>query len=389
MDVGIYNLASLGWILLSLLALTIYQKRKQRQIDEKALAPRDYSITVLNPPEDATEPEEWRDFFESRFGAHMTCCTVTIDNDLLVKTLAGRREVIALLAEKVREGSMLNSMKLSQLSAKIEHGRRCFGNLKSRVNPGVPELTGRLSVLNAKIQGLTQQEYVATRVFCTFEMESEQREILSEMVVASMTAYRNDTHSINPNLLFRGERVLKVREAEDPNTIRWTELDEKVGTRIRQLCTTTFISLLYAGAIASLIYLCHQVSESVSALMIAVANTFFPIVANILTNLETHPSETGKHISLYTKIAIFRWIITAIIITLIVPFTYTLGDRSGDLIGSIFAIFYYDLILSNVVQLLDPLGNFQRHFLAPRATSQDRMNVLMCGTEYFIAERYT
>lgn len=336
-----------------------------------------------------TEPEEWRDFFESRFGAHVTCCTVTIDNDLLVKTLAERREVIAMLKEKVREGSMLNTMKLSEISAKIEHGRRFLGNLKSRINPGVPELTGRLTVLNAKIQGLTQQDYVATRVFCTFEMESMQRQVLSEMMVGSMTAYNNNTHKINPNLLFRGERVLLVREAEEPSTIRWTDLDESSGTRIRQLTITTFIGLVCIGAVASLIYLCHQFSKSGSALAISVANTLYPIVAKMLTNLETHPSETGKHVSLYVKIAIFRWVVTAIIITLIVPFTYTLGDRSDDLLGSIFAIFYYDLLLSNVLQLLDPVGNIQRHYLAPRAKSQDRMNLLMGGTEYFIAERYT
>jgi hypothetical protein len=389
MDVGIYNLASVGWVLLALLAMTIYQKRKQKQLDEKALTPQDYSVEIWNPPEDATEPEEWKDFFESRFKCHVTCCTVTIDNDLLVKTLAERREVIALLEEKVREGTMLNSIKLSELAAKIEHGRRFLGNLKSRINPGIPELTGRLTVLNAKIQGLTQQEYIATRVFCTFEMESMQRQVLSEMMVGSMTAYRNNTHKINPSLLFRGERVLLVREAEEPSTIRWTDLDEQSGTRIRQLTITTFIGMVCVGAVALLIYLCHQFSKSGSALVISVANTLYPIVAKWLTNFETHPSETGKHVSLYVKIAIFRWVITAIIITLIVPFTYTLGGRSDDLLGSIFAIFWYDLLLSNLVQLADPLGNLQRHFLAPRAASQERMNLLMGGTEYFIAERYT
>ena len=389
MDVGIYNLASLGWIFLALSALTIYQRRKERQLDEKALTAQDYSIEVWNPPEDATEPEEWRDFFESRFGGHVTCCTVTIDNDLLVKTLAERREVIAMLEEKVREGSMLNTMKLSELAAKIEHGRKFLGNLKSRINPGIPELTGRLTVLNAKIQGLTQQEYKATRVFCTFETESTQRQVLSEMVVGSMTAYRNNTHTMNPNLLFRGERVLLIREAEEPNTIRWTDLDEKSGTRIRQLSITTFIGLVCVAAVASLIYVCHQFSKSGSALAISVANALYPLVAKMLTNMETHPSETGKHVSLYVKIAIFRWVVTAIIITIIVPFTYTLGSRPDDLLESIFAIFFYDLLLSNGIQLLDPSGNFKRHILAPRASSQDRMNLLMGGTEYFIAERYT
>lgn len=389
MNVGIYNLASLGWIFLALLALTVWQRRKARQIDEKALTAQDYSIVVWNPPEDATEPEEWRDFFESRFSGHVTCCTVTIDNDLLVKTLAERREVITMLDEKIREGSMLNTMKLSEISAQIEYGRTFFGNLKGRISPGIPELTGRLTVLNAKIQGLTQQQYKATRVFCTFETESMQRQVISEMMVGSMTAYKNNTHVIDPSLLFRGEKVLLIREAEEPNTIRWTDLDESSGTRIRQLSITTFVGLTCVGIVASLIYVCHQFSTTGSALLISISNTLYPMIAKMLTNLETHPSETTKHVSLYVKIAVFRWIVTAIIITIIVPFTYTLGSRPEDLLEHVFAIFYYDLILSNAVQILDPLGNMQRHFLAPRAASQERMNLLMGGTEYFIAERYT
>ncbi|KAL7519390.1 hypothetical protein ACHAWX_004152 [Stephanocyclus meneghinianus] len=389
MGVGIYNLASLGWILISLIILTLYQRRKQRQIDEKAQTAQDYSIEIRNPPGDATEPEEWKDFFESRFGGHVTCCTVTIDNDLLVKTLAERRGVIALLEEKVREGSMINAMKLSELAAREEHGRRFFGNLKSRIDPGIPELVGRLTVLNAKIQGLTQQEYVATRVFCTFETESAQRQVLSEMMVGSMSAYRNNTHVINANLLFRGEHVLLVREAEEPNTIRWTDLDEKLATRIKQLTITTLIGLACIVGVTIVVFLCHNIGKQWSALAISLSNALFPVVAKILTDFETHPSETEKHVSLFVKIAIFRWVITAIVITLITPFTSTLGDGPDGLLNSIYTIFFYDLVLSNGLQLLDPVSNFKRHFLAPRAATQERMNLLMGGTEYTIAERYT
>ena len=389
MSVGIFNLASLGWILLSLVGLTIYQKRKQRQFDEREQTAQDYSITVCNPPGDATEPEEWKEFFESRFGGHVTCCTVAIDNDLLVKSLVQRREVIALLEEKVREGSLVNAMKLSELAAKVEHRRRFFGNLKSRIDPGIPELVGRLTVLNAKIQGLAQQEYVATRVFCTFETESVQRQVLSEMTVGTMAARRNSTHAVNPNLLFRGEHVLLIREAEEPNTIRWTDLDEKPGTRIKQICITSFVGFLCIAACAVIVFVCNEFSSLSSALAISAANALFPLVAKMLTNFETHPSETGKHVSLYIKIGVFRWVITAIVITLITPFTSTLGSGPDDLLEAVFAIFFYDLILSNALQLLDPISNFKRHFLAPRAASQERMNILMGGTEYTIAERYT
>ena len=251
MGVGIYNLASLGWILISLIVLTLYQRRKQRQIDEKAQTAQDYSIEIRNPPGDATEPEEWKDFFESRFGGHVTCCTVTIDNDLLVKTLAERRGVIALLEEKVREGSMINAMKLSELAAREEHGRRFFGNLKSRIDPGIPELVGRLTVLNAKIQGLTQQEYVATRVFCTFETESAQRQVLSEMMVGSMSAYRNNTHVINANLLFTWRREHRDAAAESSVSQAAVLLPVRLARPAAEECTASTVQMLPTPAAAN------------------------------------------------------------------------------------------------------------------------------------------
>jgi hypothetical protein len=59
------------------------------------------------------------------------------------------------------------------------------------------------------------------------------------------------------------------------------------------------------------------------------------------------------------------------------------------LIRSIGAIFFADIVTTNAVQLLDPVGHFQRHFLAPHAATQDLMNLNMRGFEFELAERYT
>eukprot|EP00571_Detonula_confervacea_P000752 CAMPEP_0172323196 /NCGR_PEP_ID=MMETSP1058-20130122/48111_1 /TAXON_ID=83371 /ORGANISM="Detonula confervacea, Strain CCMP 353" /LENGTH=1558 /DNA_ID=CAMNT_0013039143 /DNA_START=34 /DNA_END=4710 /DNA_ORIENTATION=- len=388
-QVGIVNMASLGFILLAIAALSLYQRRKQIIFDEQEQTAQDYSIEISNPPADSTEPEEWKEFFESRFSGHLTCCTVTIDNDLLVKALAERREVLFEIEEKFKEGATLNTLTLSELAAKIEHGRQFLGRFKSRLSPGVPELVGRLTVLNARIQGLAQQEYRATRVFCTFETENAQRQVLSRMTVGSMAAMKNNTHKINPNLLFRGEHVLLVREAEEPSTIRWMDLDETFSTKLKQMSITTLISLACTLAVAVIVALCRRKSAAYAALAISISNALFPMVAKALTNFEAHPSESGKQSSLYVKIAIFRWVVTAIVITIITPFTSTITNGSEHLLQSIYVIFFADLVTTNVLQLVDPASNFKRHFLAPRAGSQERMNLLMGGTEYTIAERYT
>mmetsp|Transcript_9293 Transcript_9293/g.15873 ORF Transcript_9293/g.15873 Transcript_9293/m.15873 type:complete len:1352 (-) Transcript_9293:1785-5840(-) len=389
MNVGIVNLATLGFIMLATIALSAYQKRKVVEFDEQEQTAQDYSIEISNPPKDATEPEEWKKFFESRFGVHTTCCTVTIDNDLLVKALAERREVLHQIEEKIKEGAAANTLSLSEYAAKVEHRRGLIGYIKSRISPGIPELVDRLTVLNQKIQGLAQQNYRATKVFCTFETESMQRDIISEMKVGPMTAHMNSVHAINPNLLFRGEIVLDVREAEEPSTIRWMDLDVSWSNKMKQLSATTLISLAFVVAVAVIVALVRLHGAAYAALAISIANSLFPIVAKILTNVEAHASETGKQCSLFVKIAIFRWVVTAIVITIITPFTSTLTRGPDHLLQSIWLIFFTDLVTSNVLQISDPVGNFKRHFLAPRAKSQERMNLLMSGTEYTIAERFT
>lgn len=387
--VGIMNMASLGFILLAFAALSLYQRRKQITYDEQEQTAQDYSIEIFNPPADATEPEEWKEFFESRFGGHLTCCTVTIDNDLLIKALAQRRDVLSDIEELIDDDVSLSTLTLSQRAAKIEHGRLFLGRLQSILSPGIPELVDRLTVLNTRIQGLVQQEYRATRVFCTFETEAAQRQVLSKMTVGAMTAMRNNTHRINPNLLFRGEHVLLVREAEEPSAIRWMDLDESWGTKVKQLTFSTIISLACIVAVAVIVYLCRRNGIMYAALAISIANAVFPLIAKAVTHLESHASEAGKQISLYIKIAIFRWVITAIVITIITPFTSTITAGPEHLLQSVYIIFFADLVTSNVLQLADPVSNFNRHILAPRARSQERMNLLMSGTEYSIAERYT
>jgi len=78
---------------------------------------------------------------------------------------------------------------------------------------------------------------------------------------------------------------------------------------------------------------------------------------------------------------------TAIVITLITPFTNTL-DPEG-LISQIATIFLAEIVTVNVIQLLDVWGHIQRHFLAPRAKTQDAMNQWFKGYDVELAERYT
>jgi len=80
---------------------------------------------------------------------------------------------------------------------------------------------------------------------------------------------------------------------------------------------TTIATIGTIALVALLIRILNGVSAAWAAIAIAVANSVFPEFAKILTSFEPHASEGGKQTSLYFKIAIFRWVNTAIIITII------------------------------------------------------------------------
>ena len=59
------------------------------------------------------------------------------------------------------------------------------------------------------------------------------------------------------------------------------------------------------------------------------------------------------------------------------------------MIPAIYNIFFAELFTANAIRLADPTGHVRRHILAPRAKTQDGMNVNMRGSEVELAERIT
>lgn len=74
--------------------------------------------------------------------------------------------------------------------------------------------------------------------------------------------------------------------------------------------------------------------------------------------------------------------------SIITPFTDTLAYDEG-LIPQVYALFFAEILTVSVVQLADPAGHLNRHFFAPRATTQDAMNLKFAGAPWELAERYT
>jgi hypothetical protein len=111
--------------------------------------------------------------------------------------------------------------------------------------------------------------------------------------------------------------------------------------------------------------------------------------------MESHPTEHGKQISLYVKITIFRCFNSAIVLSVISSFIEYISVQDGkenlqqSLIYNVYPVMVAELFCTPILELMDPVGNFLKHVMAPRARDQQEMNACFQGGRFWLAERYT
>ena len=392
---GMINLASVIFMAIGVLFVHLYMSRQALLFDKEEHTAHHYSIRIKNPPHNARDPEEWRKFFRESFdGARATVVTIVLENDELVQAARKRRECRRKIELEVEPGTSMSEANLAKLSERIEKSRGCFRRLLAKYwpfwpgGPGVPEMYKEMNGHNEKVLELTKRQYPVSNVFVSFETEKERKEVFEKLAVGKSVINSNQVHRISARHAFRGNLVLNVKKPDAPNAVRWGELHLTNMDRVKPLflatiCTT---NILVIQTLLVRIILDH--SAEGAAIMIAVLNTFFPLIAKKLTSFERHASEEDKSTSYYSKIALFRFINTSVIITFITPFTDTLSNHKG-LISSVYKIFFTEIVTNIGVQFVDIVGNLKRHVLVPRCKTQDAMNNAMAGLPVDLAERAT
>lgn len=246
-------------------------------------------------------------------GCHQVC-TCAVDNDLLVRTLVERREILRTIENSLSPGESMSNLKLAYLAAKTERERSAIGRFLAYFIPGIPEWYARFVALNAKVQGLAQLDFPVTNVFLTFETEADQRRVLKKLSVGTLRAAKNDKYALSdPKYLFRGEHVLAIDEPDEPSTIRWQDLNAGAVQKLKEQILTAVATLAAIIAVAVIVRIANNSSPLGAAFAISAFNSAFPIFAKMLTELEAHAAEGEKQTSLYFKIAAFRWVNTAIV----------------------------------------------------------------------------
>jgi len=403
MSQGMFNWATLMFLIVSFLLLDMYQRRREVLFDEDKVTSTDYSIVVTNPPPDAVDPEEWRAFFEQFSQKQVTVCTVALDNDLLCKAYIDRRKYRSGLKAQLPFGIDMGDEDIVREAAanlsreRNAQPRTCFGMLfactllpilRSLGMMLPPEtLADRLFKSTNRIKELQKRKYVPTHVFITFETEEAQRLALSALKVSKLDIWKNNINCGVPT--FQG-RILKVKEPPEPNAVRWLDLNITTIKKVFQRLITaslTFGIIILSAFITSRIR--YRYGPSFSSPVISVFNFIIPNLVKIMMLIENHSNEGGRQASMYLKITVFRWVNTAVIINIVTPFTSTIGPDKRELLRTVHALMISELCVTSVLRLLDITGLFKKHILAPRARTQDAMNLNFSGTQYNLAERYT
>jgi hypothetical protein len=320
---GITNFFTLLFLLVSFFIFSYYLRLREIRFDEDNVTSSDYSLMVDNPPRDALDPDEWREFFEqfTPDDDHaVTVVTVALNNEELVGKLIKRRVLQRKLRLKLPEDIDLDDdlavhAEIEQINVELEEDRSTFlvrlcGCFCAK-SPDTVVTT--IEALTEEIKVLQTKNYNATKVFVTFETEVAQRAALKALTVGKLDIYREKTSRVAPEHVFRG-KLLKVNEPCEPNAVRW--LDLSVGTMEKvkgRLLTFGLTCGILAIASVGITRARSSMGPSLSGPLTSVSNVIIPHVIKFLMGLESHATEGGYQTSLYMKVTLFRWTLSAIL----------------------------------------------------------------------------
>jgi len=304
----------------------------------------------------------------SQFG-NVVYCTVALDNDELVKALTKRRALLQKASFKWRG----------------KHGDAFL----QQVPESLDRLYDKIKKSEEKCGELLEKTYPASAVFVTFETERGQRAALQALSVSQISIATNDTTALPADFLFRGNMVLDVEEGSEPSVIRWKDLNKTVPVLVLQRIVTGAITVALIALGFFAVKQAFSYNVNLAAFLIAILNIAVPNLFKVVNALESHSREGSYQASLYAKISIFRFVNTAIVTTMIKPFTATISSDADALIPAVYAVLKAEICTAPILHMCDIVGHVKRLILAPRAANQAAMDSFFRGSRQQLGEKYT
>eukprot|EP00614_Pseudopedinella_elastica_P015916 CAMPEP_0172652422 /NCGR_PEP_ID=MMETSP1068-20121228/243303_1 /TAXON_ID=35684 /ORGANISM="Pseudopedinella elastica, Strain CCMP716" /LENGTH=836 /DNA_ID=CAMNT_0013466829 /DNA_START=321 /DNA_END=2832 /DNA_ORIENTATION=- len=389
------------------------QSQVSQALDESIQTAQDYSVIVDDPGPDDGDAEEWRRFF-GKFG-HTTFITIAKDNGPLLRALSKRRLIMREIVMCVGNGEASLEEDDDGILDTTWEGKSFEEKINDMVNAPKPtdgkakkraliEKTGAfgmkpmkkwkaaLEKVNAQLQealnAAQSRPYVPSKIFVTFETETGQRNCLKALSMGTLTAaFDWGKDKIPQEYLFKGQNVLSVQEAPEPNEVFWEDVDSTFMKRIKQQTKTWILTcLLVVGSVI----VCKQIQvgsgPGIAALWITLTNILVPqVLRKLCFEIEDHVSLNAQQTSLFLKLTFFRWMNTAVVIYLITDFTAFLTVKS---LKQVQAVIMADALTTPIIRTLNPATLINQLVIANYAPTQEKANSYFLGDPWYPAERY-
>jgi hypothetical protein len=198
----------------------------ERQLDELVQTAQDYSIEVVDPDADATEPDEWYHYF-NRWG-RVKYVTITKKNSSLKRLLSEKHHIL----------KRLDSNKVGILPRVVSIKQ--FHQQETLIN--------RLGELEIKLAEAYLQRCDACRVYVTFETEEEQQAVLRDLEVPDIEAILD--RPVAHSKAFRGRNILNIVEPAEPDNMIW----ENTEISLKYVDNLTYSSITFYSLFARFYY---------------------------------------------------------------------------------------------------------------------------------------
>jgi hypothetical protein len=334
----------------------ILETRAAKEMDESIQTAQDYSLEVLDPDPDASNPDEWMQFF-SRFG-QIRYITIVKKNSHFIDLLVQKQKL---------QSSYLNNINNTSAIA------------TARDND-------RLATLDRAINTASTSGIPVCRVYVSYEYESSQRLALAALEVANIYALSDSISDGKVRNTFRGKNVLNVREAPEPDTIDWENIQiSETAKQIRRV----IIYILVLGILV-VSFLCISLltssSPTVFSIVVTLIDSILPPLFEYLTNWECRDTEGERLRSLHKKLFTSRLLVTTI-------FAYSASSWKSfldpDKVKGILLTQTLTCLLPPVLNAISIKGFLKRKVIAPLISkSQDELNRYWDGDSWALSERY-
>lgn len=400
------------------------QRKAEIVFDEDVQTASDYSLKINNPPSDAVNPDEWKDFL-SQFGP-VSYITVAVDNAaLLNKLVSHRRTRTQLVRYLPPDCDVWDPEQVEVALANIPD----FCPIPNLI--GAHGLWKKLRKLQSDVIDLSGQKYRAVSVFVTFDTERAQRNALHCLTPSKISLWKkrvdtsrfdkernqmiveekvesstlpndlwqvvdddeetkelviqlNPKATLEETLAFRGKHVVNVREASEPNDVRWTDIQVNHAIRFVQYTGTTLAVLWFMSW--SAFFISELSGEDSASVVIPIfitvvsftfsetiernvdvsyhfllhkppqGNILVPKICDFINKFESHATEGARQASVYVKVALFRWFNSGIALLFVMGFTNTISfepsNGRDNLNQAVYNLIYAEMFTIPIIKLV-------------------------------------